>query len=283
MKVFYLLILTGLLFSLNVGAQKKANKPTPFAREFRSEGDTLRYRIIYPEGYDKEGKEKYPLVFFLHGENENGSDNTTQMRCGGSIFMNAEMRHFFPAIVIFPQCPKGEKWAEYDMNEEYVKTPIYTENDSVPQYKTDTTYKFSISPEPNSTRYGDLLAKLVKRYKKNKTVDTDRIYIMGISAGAVGALDAAIRDPKSFAAVVSICGAVSPARMKALKKVPVRLYHGTMDETIPVDYSRDAYYELKALGSDEVEIIEYSGTGHECWREAMSSSDYLKWVFSKSR
>jgi len=265
MKFRYFLSLLMLCSTLAfpLSAQKKNYKKASFfAREYRSQGDTLRYRILYPENYDKEGSEKYPLVVFLHGEGENGNDNQAQLKYGSSIFMNAEIRHWFPAIVVFPQCPEGDQWATYE---------------------TDSMGVISVSEDPRETATADLLMRLVDHYKKNKTVDKDRIYLIGISAGATGALDLAVREPSTFAAVVSVGGAIKSQRVKELEDVPLRLYHGTLDSIVPVSYSRDVFYELKAMGSDQVEIIEYSETGHECWRESMSSSDFLKWIFAKER
>ncbi|MFA6780034.1 MAG: alpha/beta hydrolase-fold protein [Paludibacteraceae bacterium] len=259
---FFSLLLLGCVLSVPMSAQKKYAKATFFAREYRSQGDTLRYRILYPENYDKEEKTKYPLVIFLHGEGENGNDNQSQLKYGSSLFMNAEMRHWFPAIVIFPQCPENDQWATYEM---------------------DSTGVVTVPAKSDETATSYILNRMIEHYKKNKTVDKDRIYLIGISAGATGALDLAVREPKTFAAVVSIGGAIDAPRMKALKKMPLRMYHGTLDSIVPVSYARDAYYELKADGAEEAEIIEYSETGHECWREAMSSSDFLKWLFSKER
>ncbi len=61
--------------------------------------DTLRYRILYPEKYDK--KNVYPLVVFLHGAGERGDDNEHQLDLGASLFLEDSVRKKFPAIVIF--------------------------------------------------------------------------------------------------------------------------------------------------------------------------------------
>ena len=55
-------------FSQNTLYQKK---------DFIFEGDTLKYRILFPENYDKD--KKYPLVIFLHGAGERGNDNEKQL------------------------------------------------------------------------------------------------------------------------------------------------------------------------------------------------------------
>ena len=69
-----------------------------------SGGDTLPYRILFPENYDH--KKKYPLVLFLHGAGERGNDNEKQLVHGASLFLKNENRIAFPCIVLVPQCPE---------------------------------------------------------------------------------------------------------------------------------------------------------------------------------
>src|SRR5687767_969762 len=73
-----------------------------------TKGDSLPYRILFPENYDK--AKKYPLVLFLHGAGERGSDNEKQLVHGGKLFLDSLNRKNFPAIVVFPQCPTGNYW-----------------------------------------------------------------------------------------------------------------------------------------------------------------------------
>lgn len=266
MKLGYCLVLSFFCMLSAVMAEakeKNKGKPTLFSREYRSKGDTLRYRLLYPKDYDKEDKKKkYPLVVFLHAEGENGSDNQSQLKYGSSLFLNPEMRHFYPAVVLFPQCPLGDQWAAFSV---------------------DSAGKCIVPSDPEQTKISVVLSRMIEHYSKKSFIDADRIYLVGISAGGMGVLDLAARDPKAYAAVVSIGGAVDAVRMKPLKKLPVRLYHGASDAVVDVSYSRNAYYELKANGSKVAEIIEYSDKGHACWREAMSSNDFLKWIFSNKK
>lgn len=85
------------LFSQDLSLYKK--------EEFVSaSGKKLLYRVLYPENYD--AAKKYPLVLFLHGAGERGSDNEKQLTHGAKLFLTPENRTNFPAIVVFPQCPK---------------------------------------------------------------------------------------------------------------------------------------------------------------------------------
>lgn len=65
--------------------------------------DTLRYRVLEPERIEK--NKKYPLVLFLHGAGERGSDNEAQLVHGANMFLNPVIRDQHPTFVIYPQCP----------------------------------------------------------------------------------------------------------------------------------------------------------------------------------
>ncbi|HUH33068.1 MAG TPA: hypothetical protein VLZ28_03890, partial [Daejeonella sp.] len=43
--------------------------------------DTLLYRILMPVNFNPD--EEYPILFFLHGSGERGSDNQGQLTHGG--------------------------------------------------------------------------------------------------------------------------------------------------------------------------------------------------------
>ncbi len=68
-------------------------------KEFVSQGDTLKYRILYPDDYTSD--REYPVVLFLHGAGERGHDNRSQLTHGSALFLKDSIRSQFPAIVIF--------------------------------------------------------------------------------------------------------------------------------------------------------------------------------------
>src|SRR5690606_12046149 len=79
-------------------------------------GDTLPYRILFPENYDPDGN--YPILFFLRGAGERGNDNEKQLTHGGTLFINDTIRQEFPAIIVFPQCPSDSYWSNVDIQEQ---------------------------------------------------------------------------------------------------------------------------------------------------------------------
>src|SRR5580692_8038343 len=84
-------------------------QPSRFSREkYVEQGDTLYYRLLFP---DANRQRKYPLVIFLHGSGERGSDNDAQLKWGVMNFATDQNMLAHPAIVIAPQCPERQTWS----------------------------------------------------------------------------------------------------------------------------------------------------------------------------
>ena len=113
-------------------------------------------------------------------------------------------------------------------------------------------------------------------------VDKQRIYIMGLSMGAMGTYDMTIRYPEIFAAAIPICGTVNPTRLSAAKEVKFRIFHGDADSVVPVSGSHQAYKALKAAGAD-VKYTEFPGVTHGSWNPAFTLPDFMSWLFSQKK
>lgn len=226
-------------------------------KEFIYKTDTLGYRILYPENYD--AKKSYPLVIFLHGSGERGTDNEKQLTHGAILFIKRENRTQYPSIVIFPQCPDKQNWAPIKSREKGFDYPLK-----------------STSTEPMQ-----LLMRLIAEIKKNEAVDKKRIYVAGLSMGGMGTLDLICRQPKTFAAAIPICGGVSIERLKKLKNMPIRIYHGGADLIISPEHSKNVYNKLKSLGSNNVELVIFPEVGHNSWTKAFASPDFLSWMYAQ--
>lgn len=73
---------------------------------------SLNYLVQLPEGYDapENAGKKWPLVVFLHGAGERGSDLSVLKKHGPPKLIEAGRR--FPAVVISPQCPADSWWTD---------------------------------------------------------------------------------------------------------------------------------------------------------------------------
>ena len=99
-----------LVFLLLINSIVQAQNELYQKKDFVSKGDTLHYRVLFPDNYDK-GK-SYPLVLFLHGAGERGNDNEKQLTHGAVLFSDVKTRTDYPAIVLFPQCPANGYWVK---------------------------------------------------------------------------------------------------------------------------------------------------------------------------
>ena len=227
-----------------------------------SNNDTLRYRELLPANF--KSQQKYPLVLFLHGAGERGSDNQAQLIHGSMMFTNPVNREKYPAIVLFPQCPRNYFWPfeiRPDVKLDYGLFPVEYKISSILQAVKD----------------------LLDQYIERGSVDTDRIYIMGLSMGGMGTFDLVCRFPDIFTAAIPICGGVNTERLKSTAgKVKFRIYHGDKDDTVPVENSRKAYQALKSYGAD-VEYFEIVGCNHASWDPAFNQPDFLSWLFRQKK
>jgi lysophospholipase L1-like esterase/poly(3-hydroxybutyrate) depolymerase len=78
----------------------------------------LPYRSFVPNTKASDGK--LPLVLFLHGAGERGTDNEAQLRHGVRTFLGAAQEQR-PCVVVAPQCPKG-RWWDIDLLLEFAET-----------------------------------------------------------------------------------------------------------------------------------------------------------------
>jgi len=223
-----------------------------------AEGETLPYRILYPENYD--ANNTYPLVFFLHGAGERGNDNEAQLTHGAALFLEKENREKFPAIVVFPQCAENDFWAHMERTESGIR-------------------KFPYYQEPD--RSLGLALEVLDKIIAEEGVDKSRLYVMGLSMGGMGTFETLARRPNQFAAAVPICGGGNTDLAKLYaQNTDLWIFHGSDDSVVLPEHSRMMYERLQQLGAD-VQYTEYPGVNHNSWDNAFAEPDLLPWLFSK--
>ena len=243
--------------ALTVAAEGFAAEPESHA--FKSDGKVLTYRLLRPAG--TEAGKKYPLVVILHGAGERGTDNTKQLvwfwnEKKPSVMTRPEVAKE-KAFVIVPQCPDGKQFVE------------------VPWAKG--SYKSPEVSEPLK-----LALALIDSFIKDNPIDADRVYVVGMSMGGYGAIDAVQRRPQLFAACVPICGAADLSKARDIAHVPMWAFHGDADTVVPVSGSREIVAELKKAGA-EPKYTEYPKVGHNSWSPAFEDKEFWSWIFAQKR
>lgn len=227
------------------------------ARTFTgADGAKLGYRLLIPKKYD--AAQKYPVVLFLHGAGERGTDNAAQLKHGAPLFLKPEVREKYPCFVIAPQCPPEEKWS------------------AVKDWKDGEAF----ASKPTAPM--QLALGAVEAVAKEFSLDPDRLYITGLSMGGYGTWDAISRTPQKWAAAVPICGGGDASRMASAKNVPIWAFHGINDQAVPVERTRELIAALKAAGGAPL-YSEYPYVAHDSWTLAYGEPELLPWLFAQRR
>lgn len=242
--------------------------------EFLFNSDTLKYRLFIPTELTDEfhfekvlkdnllipldGTKKYPIIVFLHGSGERGSDNELQLTYIDSVFANEKIQKDNPCFVLAPQCPAEKRWVEVDWN---LDSHIMPEKPSVP---LNLTYLLI-----------DSLLKILP-------VDKNRIYITGLSMGGYGTWDLISRYPDKFAAAIPICGGGDENMATKIAEIPIWCFHGGKDKVVKTIRSQNMINAIKNAGGNP-KYTEYPDLGHLCWNRAYSTGELYIWLFSQSK
>jgi predicted peptidase len=148
----------------------------------------------------------------------------------------------FPFILVSPQCPERQWW----------------------------------SGEPEA------LAALLDEIERDYRVDPDRIYLTGLSMGGAGTWALAAMQPDRFAAIAPVCGPANPKTAGRIKHLPIWVFHGAKDNTVPLKASGDMVAALKAEGADPKFTI-YPEAGHDSWTATYNNPGLYEWLLSHRR
>jgi predicted peptidase len=167
-----------------------------------SEG--LPYRLMHPSDESVSA----PLVVFLHGAGERGTDNRQQLKRLPTQMASRLSRQRFSCYLLAPQCPLQSSWRN-EIEE---------------------------------------LTQLIERVIREHSVDHSRVYLTGLSMGGFGAWHLAAHRPGLFAAVVPICGGGDPKTADRLAGLSIWAIHGRDDTVVPAHHSREMVQAVREAG-----------------------------------
>ena len=128
----------------------------------------------------------------------------------------------------------------------------------------------------------DMLEALLDEVCEKYAVDEDRIYLTGLSMGGFGTWALACDQPWRFAAISPICGRGNPKKAARIKHLPVWVFHGAKDKTVPLKASQEMVEALKAAGA-EPKFTVYPDAGHDSWTKTYDNEELYKWFLSHKR
>jgi predicted peptidase len=229
-------------------AQTTTNSLVSAALNWKTEKTgTLQYLQYLPPEYNSAPAKKWPLMLFLHGAGERGTD-VNRVAIHGPL-SHVRQGTNYPFIIIAPQCPAGQIW----------------EN------------------EP--------LLQLLDASIAQLNVDTNRIYLTGLSMGGYGSWKLGLTHPTRFAALAPVCGGANMIEVmlgsldnrNAILKLPIWAFHGAKDEVVPLIESERVVDSLKRAGHKDVQLTVYPEVRHDSWKPAYSDPKFYEWMLTQSR
>tara|TARA_R110002074_G_scaffold161480_11_gene319615 strand:- start:91040 stop:92350 length:1311 start_codon:yes stop_codon:yes gene_type:complete len=201
---------------------------------YTNDGTTLSYASFVPEGMSS----KIPLIIWLHGGGEGGTDPSIALIANKATnYATEELQSYFGgAFVLVPQTPTF--WMESVSGD-------YTRGDT-------------------EDIYNKALFNLIESYvAKHPNIDADRIYVGGCSNGGYMSLKLILNHPKYFAAGYISALAyqnkyITDDEINRIKNVPMWFVHSKDDTTtVPDETVVPLYNRLIAAGASNVHFSFY--------------------------
>ena len=224
-------------------------KPVPLAgqfveRIFQDATGSHKYVVYLPPGYTKD--RQWPVVMFLHGAGERGSDGVTPTYFG----IGPVLRHspeLYPCVVVFPQC---ETWDD----------PIFT--------------SWSLQTEA-----GRRALAILDEVEKTEAIDPARRSLTGWSMGGFGTTAFAADDPAHWQSVLAVSGGYAGNSLETLQDAKLWFIHGEKDAVVAVKQSQQLAKDLEKR-NPIVHFDEVPRAGHEIWARVYSDSRVAQWLIA---
>ncbi len=235
------------------GIQEPVQETGFLNRSIELHGVAYRFQVYLPEEWRRDDGKEWPMILFLHGRGERGSEGMWQTQVGLPEAVRDHPERW-PFVIVMPQCPQEHYWTD-QISEELAMATLERE-----------TAEFRGDPE--------------------------RTYLTGLSLGGYGAWELARLHPHRWAAVAIAAGGVfwsyAPERWQkqatlpaeyahAIGRTPVWLFHGTDDFIVLPKQSELMFEAFKAAGG-HVRLWIYQGLKHDCWTRAYGELELPKWL-----
>jgi acetyl esterase/lipase len=224
-------------------------------RRLELHGVTYRFQVYLPEEWRRDDHKEWPIILFLHGRGERGSEGMWQTQIGLPLEVRDHPERW-PFVIVIPQCPQANFWTDPEM-QAMAMAALDQEAD-----------EFHADPE--------------------------RTYLTGLSLGGYGAWELARSEPHRWAAIAIMAGGIfwsyAPERWqqvdtlpgeyaRAVGRTPFWLFHGSNDNVVPVREDELMFDALKAEGG-HVRLWIYQGLWHDCWARAYNEPELPKWLLA---
>jgi len=207
----------------------------------------MRFLLYLPPGYDSKSSTKWPLMLFLHGAGERGTD-VNRVAIHGPLSMVKRGTNF-PFIIVAPQCPEGDRWHD----------------ESLIQLLDQVSQKYSV----DETRV----------YLTGLSMGGYGSWSLGVShPERFAAVIPICGGGESIDVILA-----NRTRATALKSLPIWAFHGAKDPLVPVEESQRMVNALERIGSKNVKLTIYPEAQHNSWTETYDNPKVFEWLLEQKR
>jgi predicted peptidase len=245
-KLFLLPLLLALCGCANL-KNSTAMKPGQTAQKFyleRKQVLSANYLLFLPDGYGADAAKHWPLILFLHGAGERGSNIWLVAKHGPPKIDTTETN--FPFIVVSPQCPEGKIWS----------------NDLLLALLDEIETKYAVDTH--------------RVYLTGLSMGGFGTWSLGLSHPEKFAAIAPICGGGEIITPLL-------ADKAKLASLPVWAFHGAKDPTVPVEESEHMVNYLKKIGVKEVKFTVYPDALHDSWTQTYANPELFAWFLQHSR
>jgi len=208
---------------------------------------SANYLLFLPKGYAEQKSKRWPLIFFLHGAGERGT-NIWKVAVHGPPKIVKD-KPDFPFIVVSPQCPAGQRWDN--------ETLLALLDDVTKNYRVDKGRVYLTGLSMGGFGTWSLGLAYPERFAA----------IAPICGGG---------DPLVLLLADS-------RKVNALKTLPVWAFHGGKDPVVKLEESQRMVDALKKFGTKEVELTVYPDAQHDSWTETYNNPKLYDWFLQHER
>lgn len=202
----------------------------------------LHYLLFLPQGYNASSPRRWPLLLFLHGIGERGSDVWKVATHGPPKIVTEHPE--FPFILVSPQCPEGQMWSN--------ETLLALLDEITRAYAVDTHRVYLTGLSMGGYGAWNLGLAHPERFAAIVPI---------CGGGDLITLFVSARD-----------------KPEVLKSLAVWAFHGAKDPVVPLVESERMVGMLKHAGVREVKFTVYPEAGHDSWTETYKNPEVYDWL-----
>jgi predicted peptidase len=208
---------------------------------------SARYLLFLPRDYESSGSKRWPMILFLHGAGERGTNLALVAVHGPPKIV--ESKPGFPFIVVSPQCPAGQRW------DNDVLTGLLDQVSK--EYRVDHAriYLTGLSMGGFGTWNLGL-------------AHPERFAAIAPICGGGDPLVLLLPDPN---------------KREALRSLPVWAFHGARDQVVRLEESERMVNAMRRVGAQNVQLTVYPEAEHDSWTETYDNPKLYQWFMEHRR